>query len=67
MDYDMELQIQQRAARHLRAQYPRDLLLRAVFAMDLAVRRAASRVLSLGGADTSHLSSSPGKERTPCP
>jgi hypothetical protein len=66
MDYDMELQIQQCEARHLRARYPRDLLMRVVFAMDLAIRRAAGRVLSLGSADTPHLSSSPGKERTPC-
>jgi len=46
MDRLTGLQNYEREARRLRAEYAKDLAVRAVVALDLAVRRVAYRVLS---------------------
>jgi hypothetical protein len=56
MDYTRQLQRQEYEARRLRAEYARDPLIRTVIALDLAIRRAACRVLSLAGACAARLS-----------
>ncbi len=46
MNQPIQLQEAERAARELRAQYARDLVVRAAVAVDLAIRRLACRVLA---------------------
>jgi hypothetical protein len=48
MSHAQLLQRHEHEARHLRAAYRSDMLVRAVLALDLAIRRAATRVLKLG-------------------
>ena len=58
MDFMQDLQIHEEDARRLRAEYADDLLIRALIEFDLAIRRTASRVLSLTSADPTRLSES---------
>jgi|KBSMisStaDraftv2_1062788.scaffolds.fasta_scaffold15575_7 hypothetical protein len=46
MKTDLMMQAAEREARDLRSQYLNDRLVRAVIAFDLAIRRAACRVLA---------------------
>lgn len=46
MNGSTSLRIHEEAARRLRTEYPRDFALRALLAIDLAVRRAAARMLA---------------------
>ena len=46
MDRLTEFQHHEREARRLRAEYANDLMVRAVLALDLAIRRAAHGVLA---------------------
>jgi hypothetical protein len=52
MDVSTELRIQEMQARRARAEYAGDLLIRAVVAIDLAIRRIASRFLTWGECGT---------------
>ena len=45
----MNLERYEREARRLRAEYAKDLLVRAVVALDLAIRRVAHRLISTPG------------------
>jgi hypothetical protein len=47
MNHSTSLRIHEEAARRLRTEYPRDFALRALLAIDLAVRRVAARLLGL--------------------
>ncbi len=55
MDRLTEIRHYEREARRLRAEYAKDLTVRAVIALDLAIRRLAHRILSwlAGAAHTS--------------
>jgi len=46
MNQALNLQTLQREAQRLRAEYAQDLLVRAAIALDLAIRRAAHRLLA---------------------
>jgi hypothetical protein len=48
MSHEQLLQRHEHEARRLRAVYGSDMLVRAALALDLAIRRAATRVLKLG-------------------
>jgi hypothetical protein len=48
MSHEQLLQRHEHEARRLRAAYGSDMLVRAVLALDLAIRRAATGVLKLG-------------------
>ena len=48
MSHEQLLQLHEHEARRLRAAYGSDMLVRAVLALDLAIRRAATGVLKLG-------------------
>ena len=58
MDLMQELQIHEDEARRLRAECADDRLIRALIGFDLAIRRTASRALSLTSADSTRLSES---------
>jgi hypothetical protein len=58
MDFMQELHIQEEEARRLHAEFADDRLIRALIALDLAIRRTATRVLSLMSADSTRLSES---------
>jgi hypothetical protein len=58
MDFMQDMQIHEEEARRLAAEYADDLLIRALIEFDLAIRRTASRALSLTSADSTRLSES---------
>ena len=65
MDRYMDLQRYESEARRLRADYAKDLTVRAVVALDLAIRRAAHGVLA-GLAGAVHASQARSTERGGC-
>ena len=58
MDLMQELQIHEEEVRRLRAEYADDRLIRTLIALDLVIRRTATRVLSWTSADSTRLSES---------
>jgi hypothetical protein len=55
MDLMRELQIHEEEVRRLRAEHADDRLIRTLIALDLVIRRTATRVLSLTSADSARL------------